>query len=92
MKLPRLFGCTFLAFAGVPLAAQQELPRQDKVVVDEDGTVHVPAQEVPLSSFLSPEAKSYVTQHLWCWLMPVMVTSPSFGKAWSNDNCPMPWR
>ena len=29
-----------------------------------DGTVEVPAQEVPMSSFLSPEAKAYVTQHL----------------------------
>jgi epsilon-lactone hydrolase len=35
-----------------------------QVVIDNDGTVHVPAMEVPLSSFLSPEAKAYVTQHL----------------------------
>jgi acetyl esterase/lipase len=34
------------------------------VVVDPDGTVQVPAQAVPLSPFLSPEAKAYVTQHL----------------------------
>src|ERR1017187_8093191 len=35
-----------------------------KVVVQADGTVEVPAQVVPMSSFLSPEAKAYVTQHL----------------------------
>ena len=29
-----------------------------------DGTVEVPAQTVPMSAFLSPEAKAYVTQHL----------------------------
>jgi acetyl esterase/lipase len=35
-----------------------------KVVVETDGTVQVPAQTVPMSSYLSPEAKAYVTQHL----------------------------
>jgi monoterpene epsilon-lactone hydrolase len=35
-----------------------------KVVVQDDGTVEVPAQTVPMSTFLSPEAKAYVTQHL----------------------------
>ncbi|HEY6444672.1 MAG TPA: alpha/beta hydrolase [Candidatus Acidoferrales bacterium] len=35
-----------------------------KVTVQADGTVDVPAQEVPMSAFLSPEAKAYVTQHL----------------------------
>src|SRR3984893_14302619 len=35
-----------------------------KVVVEADGTVEVPAQSVPMSTFLSPEAKAYVTQHL----------------------------
>jgi epsilon-lactone hydrolase len=34
------------------------------VVIDDDGTVHVPAMAVPQSAFLSPEAKAYVTQHL----------------------------
>ncbi len=32
--------------------------------VDPDGTVHVPAQSVPVSSFLSPQGKSYLTEHL----------------------------
>jgi len=35
-----------------------------KVVVQADGTVEVPAQTVPMSPFLSAEAKAYVTQHL----------------------------
>jgi epsilon-lactone hydrolase len=35
-----------------------------KVVIQADGTVEVPAQTVPMSTFLSPEAKAYVTQHL----------------------------
>ncbi len=39
-------------------------PSPPKVVVQPDGTVEVPAQEVPMSVFLSPEAKAYVTQHL----------------------------
>jgi hypothetical protein len=34
------------------------------VTVEADGTVEVPAQIVPLSAFLSPEAKAYVSQHL----------------------------
>lgn len=39
-------------------------PEAPKVVVEADGTVQVPAQTVPISTFLSPEAKAYVTQHL----------------------------
>jgi epsilon-lactone hydrolase len=34
------------------------------VKVDPDGTVHIPPQTVPLSSFLSPEARAYVTYRL----------------------------
>jgi acetyl esterase/lipase len=32
--------------------------------VDDDGTVHVPAMNVPVSEFLSPEGKAYLTDHL----------------------------
>ena len=39
------------------------LPNQ-KVVIKSNGTVEVPARSVPLSTFLSPQAKSYMTQHL----------------------------
>ena len=42
----------------------QDRSQPAKVVVRNDGTVEVPAQVVPMSTFLSPEAKAYVTQHL----------------------------
>ncbi len=35
-----------------------------RVLIDSDGTVQMPAQAVPPSEFLSPEAKAYVAQHL----------------------------
>src|SRR5438067_3624847 len=37
---------------------------QNAVVVDDDGTVHLPPQVIPMSVFLSPEGKAYMTQHL----------------------------
>src|SRR5438045_5961777 len=51
----------------VPTSASgQDRPvgKAPNVIVQDDGTVEVPAQTVPMSSFLSPEAKAYVTQHL----------------------------
>lgn len=36
----------------------------DALAVDDDGTVHVPAQSVPPSKFLSPEGKAYLAEHL----------------------------
>jgi len=39
-------------------------PQPGKVIVDADGTVHMPPETVPVSSFLSPEAKAYMAQHL----------------------------
>src|ERR1700677_2536348 len=49
-----------------PSARGQDSAAQEpaKVVVDSDGTVQVPAHSVPLSTFLSPEAKAYMTEHL----------------------------
>lgn len=41
--------------------------------VDADGTVHVPAMAVPVSEFLSPEAKAYVAQHLQDSQTPGMI-------------------
>lgn len=34
------------------------------LAVDNDGTVHVPAMSVPVSSYLSPEGKAYLAEHL----------------------------
>jgi acetyl esterase/lipase len=47
----------------VTTAAAQDRAKPE-VVIDDAGTVHVPAQDVPMSDFLSPEAKAYVTLHL----------------------------
>jgi acetyl esterase/lipase len=49
-----------------PKLFAQDRPTENspKVIVETDGTVQVPAQKVPVSAFLSPEAKAYVTQHL----------------------------
>ena len=34
------------------------------LTVDADGTVHVPAMDVPVSSYLSPQGKAYLAEHL----------------------------
>lgn len=47
------------------------------VKVDPDGTVHIPPQIVPLSSFLSPEARAYVTYRL---LHPDPAPDPDIAK------------
>ncbi len=49
---------------GSTLAQDASHAAPAKVTVEADGTVEVPAQAVPMSAFLSPEAKAYVTQHL----------------------------
>ena len=35
-----------------------------QVQVDSDGTVHMPAQAVPVSEYLGPEGRSYLVEHL----------------------------
>lgn len=48
-----------------PHASGAETPPPPPAVqIDDDGTVHAPAMSVPVSSFLSPEAKAYMAQHL----------------------------
>jgi acetyl esterase/lipase len=57
-------------FYGVFLAAQtssgnaNEAPKPAELMVRPDGTVEMPPQSIPVSKFLSPEAKAYLTQHL----------------------------
>jgi monoterpene epsilon-lactone hydrolase len=53
-----LFQCSSI------LAQDRPAAQPPKVIVEADGTVEVPAQSVPVSAFLSPEAKAYLTQHL----------------------------
>ncbi len=68
----RNLGWKLILFAGVAaltqhaglMAQQGQSSANGKVVIKSDGTVEVPARSVPLSTFLSPEAKSYMTEHL----------------------------
>jgi len=43
-----------------------------EVAVQADGTVELPAESVPVSKFLTPEAKAYLNQHLHDMLDPKM--------------------
>jgi monoterpene epsilon-lactone hydrolase len=47
-----------------PALAQERPSAASGVSVDPDGTVEVPASAVPMSIYLSPEAKAYVIEHL----------------------------
>ena len=53
--------------------AQPPATLPDSLQVDADGTVHVPAQSVPPSQFLSPEGKAYLTEHLQKVREPAMI-------------------
>lgn len=55
------------------VAGAQQPPAVNPVVVDADGTVHVPALAVPVSKFLSPEAKAYLRDHLLQVQQPQML-------------------
>lgn len=57
-----------------PLSAQ---PPTNTVTVEADGTVHMPAQIVPVSSFLSPEGKAYLAEHLRGVQNPAMLVQDS---------------
>ena len=56
--------CAFVQSCAVANAQNQDSNAQPNIVVESDGTVQEPARSVPLSTFLSPEAKAYVTDHL----------------------------
>ena len=56
--------CLGLLVATSVFGQDRPVGKAPKVVVQDDGTVEVPAQTVPMSSFLSPEAKAYVAKHL----------------------------
>lgn len=60
LLLPLMISC----MCGIVAAQDHGQSAPPKVVIEADGTVQVPAHSVPQSSFLSPEAKAYVTQHL----------------------------
>jgi epsilon-lactone hydrolase len=48
----------------IRLSAQSALESTSKVTIESDGAVQIPGYTVPLSSFLTPEAKAYVTDHM----------------------------
>lgn len=64
--LPRLLGYLALVVFAVGYATSVLAQSADDnpVVIDADGTVHVPPLTVPPSSYLSPEGKAYLAQHL----------------------------
>jgi epsilon-lactone hydrolase len=57
-------GFCALAVAQVSKTQPGDSSKPPQVVVQADGAVELPAASVPLSKFLSPEAKAYLTQHL----------------------------
>jgi monoterpene epsilon-lactone hydrolase len=61
-RFNRSIALGLLVLHNVP-ALPQPLP-PPKVDVEPDGTVHMPAQSVPVSGFLSAEGKAYLTEHL----------------------------
>lgn len=65
LVLCALAAAAICGFAGASAPAQERAePQSSKVVVEANGTVQVPAESVPLSSFLTPAARTYMTQHL----------------------------
>jgi len=53
-----------MAVAAMLTATATPAADPPRVGVTPDGTVSVPAQTVPMTPYLSPEARAYVTQHL----------------------------
>ncbi len=69
-RLRGVLAIAALMFAG-PAPAQQAATPQ--IPLDADGTVHMPAQAVPVSDFLSAEGKAYLTAHLLNLRRPEML-------------------
>ena len=65
-RIPVLLTVVAAAFSPLALAVAQTQPATppQKIVIEADGTVQEPVRSVPLSTFLTPEARSYVTDHL----------------------------
>ena len=58
-----LFG-TLLSAQTKPSVETHEDQKPAKVVLHSDGSIELPSETVPVSKFLSPEAKAYLNQHL----------------------------
>ena len=66
-------GCALIASAALLPATAWAQVGPNALKVDDDGTVHVPAMAVPVSEFLSPEGKAYLTEHLKQVQQPAML-------------------
>lgn len=70
-RLALTLGILLGAFVLVASCREEERAPADateassEVVVESDGTVHVPAMVVPVSEFLSPEGKAYLAERLY---------------------------
>jgi epsilon-lactone hydrolase len=66
--------CTLLC-CSLMLLSSPTLVAQSAMTVDADGTVHMPAQAVPISPYLSSEGKAYLNDHLQGLRNPEMLKS-----------------
>lgn len=62
---------------GLMFAASAWAQMPPPLKVDDNGTVHVPAMSVPVSEYLSPEGKAYLTQHLKDMQNPAKLVQPN---------------
>jgi acetyl esterase/lipase len=63
-----------VAAAIVSSGASAQSAAPPRVPVDPDGSVHMPAQLVPVSGFLSAEGQAYLTEHLLAMQHPERLT------------------
>jgi acetyl esterase/lipase len=63
----------FAALCVAEAFAQRGADGPAGVAIADDGAVHVPAHTVPVSTFLSPEGKAYVAEHLRNMLRPELL-------------------
>jgi acetyl esterase/lipase len=68
----QLLALAGLCFAVSNASLAQTASTPPAVEIDQDGTVHVPSHSVPMSAFLSPAGKAYVTEHLLNMQNPAM--------------------
>jgi monoterpene epsilon-lactone hydrolase len=65
--------CATICLVDYVGATVAQSPQSSFLQIDDDGTVHVSPQSVPVSSFLSPEGKAYVAEHLKQMQRPEML-------------------
>jgi epsilon-lactone hydrolase len=63
--LSPLFGYTAIALLVCVSAGWAQTPAMPQPLkIEDNGTVHVPAMDIPVSEYLSPEGKAYLADHL----------------------------